>query len=118
WKPPYGEIAAYDLKSGRTLWREPFGAVQKWGFYMPASWGSVTIGGPVITETGLVFIGASMDSKVRALDLATGRLLWTGQADAPAVALPAVYTYRGRQYVLFTAGGNSILSPRLGDQLV
>jgi len=117
WKPPYGAIMAYDLKTGRTLWREPFGVVQKWGFYMPPSWGSVTIGGPVITKTGVIFIGASMDSKVRALDERTGRLLWRAQVDAPAVALPAVYTYRGRQYVLFTAGGNSILTPRLGDQL-
>ena len=32
--------------------------------------------------------------------------------DAPAVALPAVYAYKGRQYVVFVAGGNSILTPR------
>jgi quinoprotein glucose dehydrogenase len=117
WKPPYGLISSYDLETGRLLWREPFGAVQKWGFYMPPSWGSVTIGGPLITRTGLVFIGGSMDSKVRALDLKSGKVLWTGQVDAPAVAIPATYTYKGRQYVVFTAGGNSILSPRVGDQL-
>ncbi len=118
WKPPYGSLTAYDLKTGRTLWREPFGVVQKWGFYMPASWGSVTIGAPIITRTGVIFIGASMDGKVRAFDQRTGRLLWTGQAAAPAVAIPATYTYRGRQYVLFTAGGNSILRARLSDQLI
>jgi quinoprotein glucose dehydrogenase len=118
WKPPYGIISAYDLKTGRLAWREPFGAVQKWGFYMPSSWGSVTIGGPLITRSGLVFIGASMDSKVRALDLATGKVLWKAQVDAPAVAIPATYVYKGRQYVVFTAGGNAILTPRVGDQLV
>lgn len=118
WKPPYGIITAYDLKSGRRLWREPFGVVQKWGFYMPRSWGSVTIGGPLITQTGLVFIGGSMDSKVRALDLGSGKVLWSAQVDAPAVAIPATYTYGGRQYVVFTAGGNSILTPRVSDQLV
>ena len=118
WKPSFGDITAYDLKTGKTIWREPFGMVQKWGFYMPASWGSVTIGGPMITQTGLIFIGASMDSKVRSIDLKTGKVLWTGQVDAPAVALPATYTYRGRKYVVFTAGGNSLLSERLSDQLV
>lgn len=118
WKPPYGIISSYDLKTGRLVWREPFGVVQKWGFYMPRSWGSVTIGGPVITQTGVVFIGASMDSRVRALDLRTGKVLWRAQVDAPAVAIPATYTYKGRQYVLFTAGGNSILTPRVGDQLI
>ena len=117
WKPPYGILSAYDLNSGRLLWREPFGAVQKWGFYMPDSWGSVTIGGPLVTSTGVVFIGGSMDSKVRAIDLKTGKVLWKGQVDAPAVAIPATYTYKGRQYVVFTAGGNSILTPRVGDQL-
>ena len=118
WKPPYGLISAYDLKTGRMLWREPFGAVQKWGFYMPGSWGSPTIGGPMITRSGLVFIGASMDSRVRALDLRSGKVLWSAQVDAPAVAIPATYTYHGKQYVAFVAGGNSILSPKVGDQLI
>ena len=51
-----------------------------------------------------------MDCRVRALDLATGEVLWKALVDAPAVALPAVYAYKGRQYVVFVAGGNSILS--------
>ena len=38
--------------------------------------------------------------------------------DAPAVSIPAVFDYKGRQYVLFTAGGNSIIKPQVGDQLV
>ncbi len=92
--------------------------MQKWGFYAPETWGSVTIGSPVITKTWLIFIGGSMDSRVRALDLKTGKVLWMGQVDAPAVSEPAVYTYKGKEYVLFTAGGNSILEPKVGDQLI
>ncbi|HWA69488.1 MAG TPA: pyrroloquinoline quinone-dependent dehydrogenase [Rhizomicrobium sp.] len=118
WAPPYGTLLSYDMNSGKVNWEKPFGAVQKWGFYMPDSWGSVTIGAPVITKTGLVFIGASMDSRVRAVDLKTGKVLWKAIVDAPAVAQPAVYTYKGRQYVVFAAGGNGILTPRLSDQLV
>ena len=60
----------------------------------PKSWGSVTIGGPVITASGLIFIGASMDWRVRAIDLKTGKVLWKGLVDAPAVALPAIYNTR------------------------
>jgi quinoprotein glucose dehydrogenase len=118
WKPPYGSISAYDLKTGERLWKEPFGQVQQWGFYMPESWGSITIGGPVITASGLVFIGASMDSRVRALDLKTGKVLWKALVSAPAVALPAVYEHNGKQYVVFVAGGNSILTPKVSDEVV
>ncbi len=118
WNGPYGTLSSYDMNTGKLLWREPFGQVQKWGFYMPESWGSVTIGAPVITKTGVIFIGASMDSRVRAIDLKTGKVLWTSLVDAPAVSEPAIYTYKGKQYVLFTAGGNSILEPKVGDQLI
>ncbi len=118
WNPPYGTLSAYDLNSGKRLWQEPFGEVQKWGFYMPLSWGSVTIGGPVITKSGLIFIGGSMDSRVRALDLKSGKELWRALVDAPSVANPGTYTYKGKQYVVFVAGGNSILTPKVGDQVV
>lgn len=118
WNPPYGSVAAYDLKTGQQLWDVPFGQVQQWGFYMPESWGSITIGGPVITASGLVFLGASMDSRVRALDVKTGEVLWKHLVAAPAVSLPAIYKYKGRQYVTFAVGGNSILTPRVADEVV
>ena len=118
WNGPYGTLSSYDLNTGKLNWQEPFGAVQKWGFYMPDSWGSVTIGAPLITKTGVIFIGASMDSRVRAIDEKTGAVLWKAQVDAPAVALPSTYTYNGKQYVVFAVGGNSILEPRVSDQLV
>jgi len=66
------------------------------GFYMPESWGSVTIGAPVITKIGLIFIGASMDSRVRAIDLKSGTVLWKQIVDAPAVAQPASIPTRAR----------------------
>jgi quinoprotein glucose dehydrogenase len=118
WNPPYGTLASYDLNTGKLLWKEPFGEVQKWGFYMPKSWGSVTIGAPLVTKSGLIFIGASMDSRVRAIDLKSGKELWQSLVDAPSVSLPATYEYNGRQYVVFVAGGNGILTPRLSDQIV
>jgi quinoprotein glucose dehydrogenase len=118
WAPPYGSISAYDLTTGNLVWKKPFGEVQYWGFYMPKSWGSVTIGAPIITKSGLIFIGGSMDSRVRAIDLKTGNELWAAQVDAPSVALPSTYTYKGKQYVVFTAGGNVLLTPHISDQVV
>ena len=78
------------------MWKKPFGQVQYWGFYMPKSWGSVTIGAPIITKSGLIFIGASMDSRVRAVDLKTGKVLWKANVDAPAVAMPADLHLQGQ----------------------
>jgi quinoprotein glucose dehydrogenase len=118
WKPPYGTLSSYDLNTGKLLWDEPFGQVQKWGFYMPKSWGSVTIGAPAVTRSGLIFIGASMDSRVRAVDLKSGKVLWRSIVDAPAVAMPAIYSYKGREYVVFAVGGNSILLPKVSDEIV
>jgi quinoprotein glucose dehydrogenase len=118
WKPPYGAIAAYDMHSGKQLWKRPFGHSQRWGFYMPESWGSPTIGGPAQTASGLIFIGATMDGYVHALSQKTGEELWSDVLEAPVVANPAVYTYKGREYVTFIAGGNHILKPDVSDQVV
>lgn len=118
WEPPFGEVVALDMKTGDVKWRRPIGSSQQYGFFMPESWGSPTIGGPAVTAGNLVFIGASMDAKLRAYSLDSGEELWEDQAEAPAVANPAVYEYEGREYVAFVAGGNSILKDQVGDQVV
>ena len=118
WAPPYGTFSAYDLGTGERLYEVPFGRSQQWGFYGLADWGSPTLGGPVVTSGGVVFIGASMDARVRALDAATGREIWSDLVEAPAVAIPTAYTHERNDYVAFVAGGNSILKPQVGDQVV
>ncbi|MEN3794837.1 pyrroloquinoline quinone-dependent dehydrogenase [Fulvimarina sp. MAC3] len=118
WKPPFGTMIAYDIAKGEKAWEVPFGRIQRYGFYMPESWGTPTIGGPVSTGGGLIFIGASIDSRVRALDASNGKELWNDPVMAPSVSNPAVFEHNGRQWVVFVAGGNSILKPQVGDQIV
>ena len=117
WKPPFGELVALDMHTGDVRWRKPIGESQRYGFFMPESMGSPTIGGPAVTKGGLIFIGATMDAKARAYDLNTGKVLWSDQMQAPVVANPAVYEYKGKEYVAFVSGGNSILKPTVGDQV-
>ncbi|MEA2118278.1 pyrroloquinoline quinone-dependent dehydrogenase [Halovibrio sp. HP20-50] len=117
WEPPFGELVALDMTTGDVKWRRPMGASQQYGFFMPESWGSPTIGGPAVTAGDVIFIGASMDAKVRAYSLETGEELWSDQTEAPSVSNPAVYEYDGRQYVAFVSGGNTILKDQVGDQV-
>ena len=119
WKPPFGELSAYNMSTGKLLWRKPFGAIQYMGFYLPEKWGSITIGAPAITASGLIFIGGSMDSYVRAIDLKNGNVVWKARVDVPAVSNPAIFSYKNKQYVVFTAGGNAILTGTgVSDQVV
>ena len=117
WEPPYGELVSIDMRTGDINWRRPVGVSQKFGFYMTEGMGSPTIGGPAITAGGIIFIGASMDSKVRAYSLANGDELWSEILEAPVVAIPAVFEHEGTQYVAFVAGGNTIIKDQVGDQI-
>jgi quinoprotein glucose dehydrogenase len=54
----------------------------------------------------LIFTG-TRDRKVRALDVDTGRVLWTATVDAGVEGIPAVYEVGGRQFVVFCAAARA-----------
>jgi len=106
--PPWGELAAIDLgNNGEILWRFTLGTLEKLSpVPLPVEWGTPLAGGPTITASGLVFIGASADDKFRAFDIATGEKLWEVSTPAPAMATPMTYEVDGRQFVVVAAGGH------------
>ena len=119
--PPWGELTAIDLATGETRWRIPFGQVSFGPFgwlKSPKAWGSPSVGGPMITAGGLVFIGATMDSRFRAYDVETGEELWRTSLPAPGMAVPMTYDLDGRQYVVIAAGGHGRAGTKLGDALI
>jgi quinoprotein glucose dehydrogenase len=68
--------------------------------------GTENYGGPVVTASGLVFIGATMfDDKIRAFDSSNGKLLWEYKLPFAGVATPAVYMVDGKEYVVIAAAG-------------
>jgi quinoprotein glucose dehydrogenase len=118
--PPWGTLAAVDLGTGDVRWEVPLGASPEMGG-MPAAheWGSVNLGGALVTAGGLVFIAAARDSNLRAFDVESGRLLWTGALPASAQATPMTYrTASGKQLVVIAAGGHSGLRSKMGDYVV
>lgn len=118
--PPWGKLHAVDMRTGQVLWERPLGTIQDIaGIPTPGSWGSPNLGGPLVTG-GLVFIGASMDRRIRAFDLETGAVLWVDRLPASAQSSPLTYRVRpgGRQYVVVTAGGHDGIKSALGDHVV
>lgn len=118
--PPWGRLTAIDMKTGQTRWQVPFGRITlSSGITSPARWGAPNQGGPIVTRGGLVFIGASLDSRLRAYDIQTGRELWQAFVPAPATATPMTFRHTdGRQYVVVSAGGHGGFGTRLSDAMV
>lgn len=123
-QPPWGKLVAVDMTSGTILWEVPFGTVRDLA-PVPLPWrlGVPNIGGPLVTESGLIFIGAAMDNYLRAYDLKTGKELWKARLPAGGQATPMSYTVtdkdgRERQFVVIAAGGHGTAGTKLGDSVI
>jgi quinoprotein glucose dehydrogenase len=123
--PPYATLTAVDLNTGKVIWSEPFGRATDNGpggvpSYLPLTMGVPAIGGSVSTRSGLVFIGASMEKMLHAIDQRTGKILWEGKLPFGGHATPMTYISpkSGRQFVVIAAGGHISLGSPFGDVLV
>jgi quinoprotein glucose dehydrogenase len=119
--PPWGTLVAVDLDDGRVRWEVPLGTMSDFA-HMPAprNWGSPSLGGPLVTAGGLVFIAAAMDHHLRAFDTNDGRKVWEAALPASAQATPMAYRVRpgGRQFIVIAAGGHHLMRTKLGDYLI
>ncbi|PYP42853.1 MAG: pyrroloquinoline quinone-dependent dehydrogenase, partial [Gemmatimonadetes bacterium] len=105
--PPFGLLVAIDLATGARKWETPLGAFAPDAPAAAAAWGSPNLGGPIVTAGGLVFIAATLDRRIRAYDIETGKELWSAPLPAGGKATPMTFRGRsGRQYVVIAAGGD------------
>ena len=104
-QPPWGEMVAINVNTGDIAWKVPLGITDS----LPEgkqNTGRPNIGGSIATAGGLVFIGATDDSRFRALDAKTGKELWVVKLNASSAAVPTTYEGAdGKQYVVVTATG-------------
>jgi quinoprotein glucose dehydrogenase len=115
-QPPWGTLTAIDLNSGKTAWKISLGEYPELAAQGLTGTGSENYGGPVVTAGGLLFIGATNYDKVfRALDKATGKVLWQTTLPAAGNATPCTYEVNGRQYVVIAAGGGKSPAPTGGS---
>ena len=108
-KPPWGHLVAVNANTGDIAWKVTLGITDE----LPAgkkNTGRMSMGGPIATAGGLVFIAATNDKRFRAFDSRTGKELWTAKLDMSAHAVPITYQGKnGKQYVAVVAGGASAL---------
>jgi quinoprotein glucose dehydrogenase len=113
--PPWGTLSAIDLDAGNIIWQVPLGTYPELEAQGLPPTGTFNMGGPILTGGGLIFIGAAMDERFRAIDQATGKVLWEFQMDAGGYATPATYAVDGKQYVVIAAGGGGKPGTKAGD---
>lgn len=119
-KPPWGSLAAVNLSTGDIDWQVPLGTLKHQGAFWPLSLmkGGVEMGGPMVTASGLIFIGASADRHIRAFDIANGEELWADEMPTTGNGVPMSYVSGGRQFVVIAAGGHFTSPSPPGDYLI
>lgn len=104
-RPPWGTLHALNLSTGQYEWQIPLGNDPDRQEKGKPQTGLEGKSGPTITAGGLIFIAGSQDKKFRAIELATGKLLWETTLPAVANANACTYSVNGKQYVAISVGG-------------
>lgn len=108
--PPWSTITAYDLNTGKIKWQVPYGGIPQAppGDQMKGNAYPKT--GPVITAGGIILFSGN-DSKLYALDSASGKLIFSKDMPNGSQGVPAVYEVNGREYVLLAVSGGGTPYP-------
>jgi quinoprotein glucose dehydrogenase len=110
--PPWGTLNAIDLNTGKYLWKIPFGDEPALAQRGITGTGAENYGGPIVTASGLLIIGAAKDGKMRIYESKTGKLLHTINLPAAAFATPSTYSVNGKQYIVIACGGTKLGTPK------
>jgi len=119
--PPWGTLAAIDLKAGKRLWEVTLGTTRDMApdpIWLPL--GAPSLGGAVTTASGVTFIAATTDNFIRAFKTETGEKIWQARLPAGGQATPMTYRLKpdGKQFVVIAAGGSKFLRTKTGDYLI
>ena len=90
----YGRLAAIDLRTGKPAWTVRRRA--------PAA-------SAVLATAGGILFEGSRDRWFRALDSATGKVLWQVRLSDTPNSFPITYMVNGKQYVAVVSGGGTFL---------
>ena len=117
--PPWGELVAVSMTDGKVKWRVPLGSIEdKLPIPIPLNYGTPNLGAPIVTAGNVVFIAATMDRYLRAIDIDTGKVLWKHKMKAGTQTTPMTYEADGRQYVVLVTGHHLWFGSPAGDDVV
>lgn len=119
-RPPWGYVAAADLRTGEVVWQRRNGTVEDIAAIpLPLEMGVPGIGGPIVTRGGVMFLAAAVDDYLRAYNLTDGEELWRARLPAGGQATPMTYlNSHGEQMVVQVAGGHGSVGSTIGDYVV
>ena len=119
-KPPYGRITAYDMNRGDIVWQKANGetppAIKNHpklkDLNIPKTGGNWRSSILVTKTMLLVGEGWGGPPLFRAMDKATGEILWETQIPAGSTSgLPMTYMHKGKQYIVIAAGSQEARIP-------
>jgi quinoprotein glucose dehydrogenase len=102
-KPPWGRLTAVNTATGDFAWQIPLGITEG----LPAgkqNTGRPALAGPIVTASGVLFVGSTDDNYFRAFEAKTGKQMWATRLERRGNANPMTYQARnGKQYVAIVA---------------
>ena len=118
-QPPWGYVAAIDMKTNKVVWQHPVGTIRDSApVPIPLKIGTPMLGGPMATAGGVAFLTSTLDYYIRAFDVRTGAEIWTGRLPAGGQSTPMTYAEGGRQFVVSVDGGHGSFGTKLGDAVM
>ncbi|TSD84852.1 glucose/quinate/shikimate family membrane-bound PQQ-dependent dehydrogenase [Mycobacterium sp. KBS0706] len=118
-RPPWGYMAAIDLKTMKIAWMHKNGTIRDSApLPIPIEMGVPSLGGPMTTAGGVAFLTSTSDYYIRAYDVTNGDQLWQDRLPAGGQSTPMTYAVDGRQYVVTAAGGHGSFGTRIGDYVI
>jgi quinoprotein glucose dehydrogenase len=117
-KPPYSRMTAIDMNAGAQVWMVPTGAGDRIRnnprlrpLNLPPVGGDVTLSGPLLTKTLLIYAltagGSNGGPRLVAYDKATGKELASTDLPGNAIGTPMTYALGGKQYIAITVQGRT-----------
>lgn len=115
--PPWGTLTAINLNTGEHVWQRRLGEFKELSAKGMPITGTENYGGGIVTKGGLFLIAATRDSKFRAFDKMTGKLIWETELPTSSFASLSTYEINDIQYIVLNVGGAK-LGTKKGDSFI